>query len=380
MKYEEIKTIASILVISLLLAFLGTLFLYGISTNKFTGFIVSGEENIPGATLEEKATIYEAIKAIDDSEQIILNMLEKNLPTSYMNDTLIEAKRVFEQAKYAEILRGNVEATRQETTDARTALNLLNWKEIYYNDVLIYTRDIKLREEKAYLILDKLSVEKVKQEENTKISEITKEILNNAEIAFNNDRYNEAEELIEEYKLSVEKDNLDASRFSGISDGAKNFFQRYWIYLIILLAIVFVAFYFLEKKLKNDRLKKRLRKLRIEKAVILQLMKKTQIERYRENKISGLVYNIRIKKYDERSKEIDLLIPVIEKELKNKENSKTKKISDKTTREHKRISKPKKIKIKKNKTKIKSHKKNEKQEKKLHRSVYPKTQNKGAKK
>ena len=45
-------------------------------------------------------------------------------------------------------------------------------------------------------------------------------------------------------------------------------------------------------------------------------MKKTQTERFKENKISGLVYNIRIKKYEERLGTIKQDLPVLEKRFR----------------------------------------------------------------
>ena len=47
-------------------------------------------------------------------------------------------------------------------------------------------------------------------------------------------------------------------------------------------------------------------------------MKKAQEERFKENKISGLVYNIRMKKYEERLQEIKEELPVFEERLKKK--------------------------------------------------------------
>lgn len=52
-----------------------------------------------------------------------------------------------------------------------------------------------------------------------------------------------------------------------------------------------------------------------EEKVLDNLMKKTQTERFKENKISGLIYNIRMKKYQERLSEIKQDLPVLRKHL-----------------------------------------------------------------
>ena len=47
-------------------------------------------------------------------------------------------------------------------------------------------------------------------------------------------------------------------------------------------------------------------------------MKGAQIERFKENKISNLVYNIRIKKFEEKLNAIKEELPVLEKRLSGK--------------------------------------------------------------
>jgi len=56
--------------------------------------------------------------------------------------------------------------------------------------------------------------------------------------------------------------------------------------------------------------------MKAEKGVLLSLMKKTQVERFKKNKISELIYKIRIKKYGEKFQKIKQTLPVLEKRLK----------------------------------------------------------------
>ena len=46
-------------------------------------------------------------------------------------------------------------------------------------------------------------------------------------------------------------------------------------------------------------------------------MKKAQEERFKEKKISGIIYNIRTEKYQKRMSEIKEILPVLEKKIKN---------------------------------------------------------------
>ena len=55
--------------------------------------------------------------------------------------------------------------------------------------------------------------------------------------------------------------------------------------------------------------------MKVERNVIDGLIKKIQEDRFRDNKISGLVYNIRLAKYNEKVNEINDQLPVLEERL-----------------------------------------------------------------
>lgn len=62
--------------------------------------------------------------------------------------------------------------------------------------------------------------------------------------------------------------------------------------------------------------------MKAEQEVLVKLMKKAQEERFKKNIISGLVYNIRMKKYQEREQEIKQELPVLEDRERNKNHAK----------------------------------------------------------
>jgi len=55
--------------------------------------------------------------------------------------------------------------------------------------------------------------------------------------------------------------------------------------------------------------------MKAEREVLVKLMKKAQTERFKENTLSGVVYNIRMKKYKEMEQEIKQELPVLETRL-----------------------------------------------------------------
>jgi len=91
--------------------------------------IVVSAEGETNATSNETniVTKQDALLAINQSEQIIQEMIKHDFSILYMNDTLLETKRVYEQAKYAEILR-DVNSTEAEKSESRKALSLVKWE------------------------------------------------------------------------------------------------------------------------------------------------------------------------------------------------------------------------------------------------------------
>ena len=67
----------------------------------------------------------------------------------------------------------------------------------------------------------------------------------------------------------------------------------------------------------------------VEKRALVKLMKKAQIQRFKQNKISELVYNIRMEKYREKTQEIKEELPILESRL-DKLNKIIKKIPKKS--------------------------------------------------
>jgi len=56
--------------------------------------------------------------------------------------------------------------------------------------------------------------------------------------------------------------------------------------------------------------------MKAEKEVLMRLMKKAQEDRFKKNIISGLVYNIRMKKYQEKLNNIKQDLPVLGDKLR----------------------------------------------------------------
>jgi len=293
--------------VTVIIAFL--IFNFNISlTGLATYDLNDTNDNSVNLNVNEQMVLDSIIKA----EEIMGKMQASNLSIDLVNDTILQAKIVFQQVKYAEVLR-NSSSDAKAILEANAALRLINWKGINYSSVLYYTNRVDGMQEQAFLILDKIAS---LEGDNSGLSLETRALLEDAKLAFKDERYNEAEMLILQFRDAKERELTQNSSLSGISEGAKNFFQRYWLPLIIFIVGLFLLGRIFAQVYSKKRLAKKIRRMKFEQSALLELMKKTQTERFKENTISGLVYNIKMKNYKERTNEIKEQLPVLEERLK----------------------------------------------------------------
>lgn len=281
-----------------------SLFIFNMSETNLTGLAISNNS--------EEITEVMAEQAIIEVEEIIEIMKQDNFTTFYLEDILSEAKVVFEQAQNSEILRDS-ESNEEEKIIARRKLSLVNWKEIDFSDVLEYNQQIKKIKLQAYILRDKIQIEESK--DYSQFSEEVKNKFEQVKISFTQERYDEADILLKEFYDLVENEKSENSRLKTLQKGTRNFFQNYWHFILLFLILASAIGYFGYKKYEKIILEKKIRKMATQKKVLSDLIKKAQEERYKENKISGLVYNIRIKNYKDKIEKIKRELPVLESQL-----------------------------------------------------------------
>ncbi len=300
---------------------LAAAFLVMNSSFNLTGFFIL-DNNETNSSVQVfpalEITREDALLAINESLKIMLDMATDNFSIVYINDTLVEAKMVFKQAEYAEILR-NSSISPAKQAEARSALNLVDWKNISYASVIKYTDEIKLRRERALLIYDSLAALdfSLSNYESRGIELLeARDLFLNATLAFNEERYEEAESFMEKTRASIDASGAEASVLADLKRGLVGFIQQYWIYIIAFFIFLVIVIYFSYESIKKFMLKKRIVKMEAQQKALDNMMKKAQIERFKENKISGLVYNIRMRSYQEKLNKLKEELPVLEERLK----------------------------------------------------------------
>jgi hypothetical protein len=283
----------------------------------------------------------DALQALSESEDILAEMKEGGFSGVYVSDLLLEANNVFQQAEYADILRGDVDSTVFEENKARQALSLINWRNINYSDILVYTSEIAETKDLAFLVSDMLTIQETilgaKRDESGEIISFAVDginlerfrfLINEVEDAIADSRYRDARVLAEqlEEEVDIRRTETLTSLVTGKNLG--NFLKKNWYWVLLVIVILGIGIYYAYNSIRKKLLTKKVGRMKAEAKVLLGLMKKAQIERFKSNKVSKLVYDIRMKKYEERLQKIKGELPVFEEELSGKKVKK-KKLTDK---------------------------------------------------
>ena len=296
-----------------------------------------------------------ALEELEEGRRIVDEMVERELPFVLMNDTLLAAGRLFEQAEYANILRGDINATAENISEAKEALRLLDWEEIDYDDVVVYINSIRERRDRTFGIYDSLINAKVSlsMDKDLKktitgnvvlnegvdeltgedvflsgegMDERTKELFNDASVAFYDDR-DEAVDLLMELGDHIEAERIEFVRAGTFKSGLVDFIKENWrfvLFFLLILGVMGIVFYAgFNRRMLSDKINK----MELEEKTLLTLMKKVQSDRFKSDKISELIYNIRMKKYEERLTDIKTRLPVLKSKLNGASEGVKKKVN-----------------------------------------------------
>ncbi|MBT7706138.1 hypothetical protein HN747_01695 [archaeon] len=321
-----------------------------------------------GTCLAEDISYEDALAAIQGAQTDISLMVESELSVNYVNDQLKEAENLIMQLDYVSILK-NSSSTYLSKAEASQALRLINYNSLRYDDVLIYTENIREAKESAFSISDEIIIFELKvrtlESDGFNPSSV-KQILEQVYNSFNSERYSETREFLITGESEIEKIKSEESTANLLLNSSKSFFQTYGAWLILLLLVFIMIGLSIKSKMNKVKLRKKIKKLKNELTSLDSLLRKTQEDRFKKAIISGLVYNIRSENYKRRLENVKSEIPVLEKRLEVLINGKEKK--NPTKREkivNKETKKIRKTKHQENKSVKKAVKKNIKKRKKI---------------
>lgn len=288
--------------------------------------------------LAQSITQEQALQAIQNAEQDIEQMKQAGFSTQAANDTLTQAYQALQRVNFAQALNNNL--TGEIAEQAKKALAGLDYQGFNYDEVIKYTDEITNIKNRALELTDTIKASEIEiQNQKTQAQNLTglkkitghfisedmsdlidtqesEALLQQAQEALNQERYQEADQLILQAQQILEDKKAEVTTTSLLSRAGKSFFIKNWPLLLIFTIVLITGGWFTNQKIKVKKNKNKLEKLLAEKKAIIKLMKKAQKERFETSTLPQSVYNIRMEKYNERLNHVKRNIPVVRNILK----------------------------------------------------------------
>ncbi len=204
-----------------------------------------------------------------------------------------------------------------------------------FSRVFQYEEEVSRLKELAFQAKDELfslekSLEKLK-EQGIDVSEGEK-IIQEVKQRINNEEYEKAVELAESAREKI-------AEIESSSTGLKIFYRATKRTLLDLLkenyigilsgVFILVLMYVLfRKRIMRFLIKRKIKKLELRKSNLKKLIQETQKQYFQDGAISEGIYNIRVKKFAELTRDIERQVPLLEEEL-----AKLKEVGDKKNKE-----------------------------------------------
>lgn len=310
--------------------------------NGVTGFAVyeTQEEDV----FEEEVISYEneslrnitqktALDAILQAENDMGEMQEAGFGIVWVNDTLIEAKKYFEGENYTALLKDiekiNDTERREKAKQLLIAAQESIGVEVDYKQVVEKAKAIDKRKKKSYEIKDLIRASELRVTEFRQKGVDTSEVeavLSDAIDEFGNERYEDAENLLEGIDGKLIELSAETTLVKTIYRAGKEkftvFIKDHYRELLLLLGSLLIIAILFYNRIKIAMLRREIKDMKVEKTVLEDLMKKAQSDYFIKGDIAKETFEIKIAKYKERLVEIKQKLPVsealLEKRLKAK--------------------------------------------------------------
>lgn len=247
---------------------------------------------------QEFANLNKSVKALIDANNEIKVMAEAGLGTSRTNNILDEAKFALELGYYDKI------------GDILIGIKTLKSKAFELNSSIKKTKD-KIEEVKSYG-LD---------------ANESESLFNAAENELKLENYEDTEKLLKQSLEKSEKILSDYLLFGAISKkdllkNTINFLKKFWLVVLITVITGSIFSRIMFQKTSIALLENSLKNIEKEKSALINLIKKTQTEYFKDKTLDKSTYNLRIDKYQDRMMQIKEKMPIISAKLAQKKEIK----------------------------------------------------------
>ncbi len=289
----------------------------------------NGHNKISSAVTYEEITKEQALTALLSAQDSMQELRDNGFNTTKVNDTLSDAWTYFEGQNYT-ILLNKIENINNSQEREKAALLLLSAKDtivsggtVDYSKVIEKTRDVENIKKSAYeandiLIAFELRVKELRQIDGINLTD-AENSLKLAKEAFYSERYGNVKNLVDEGYTNSDRAAEEATKLKLLyKAGRENFIgylQAYWKEIILIILILTVVGFFSYPRIYYYITYKKLKNLELEREVLTDLIKRSQIERFQKGEITQREYELKTDRLRERTAEVEELIPVLKDNL-----------------------------------------------------------------
>ena len=241
----------------------------------------------------------------------------------------------------AKLALGNISAIRQEMNESGFNVlridDILNdARQIYeaqkilktrgrnpdFTRVFEYERESAFLKETAFQARDELfSLEKsleILEERGVDVSEGEKAV-NEIRQRIDNEEYEKAAELIEPAREKIAEIESSSTGLKIFYRATKrnllDFLKENYIGILSGVFIIMLVYVLFRKRVMRFIIKRKIGKLEIRKSNLKKLIQETQKQYFQDGEISEGIYNIRVKKFAELTRDIDRQLPLLQEEM-----------------------------------------------------------------
>ncbi|MEI6731676.1 MAG: hypothetical protein WCK90_03265 [archaeon] len=251
-----------------------------------------------GSALESNESIV-AAKTLQIAKATIDDMQSQNIPTLRVNEIYQETSQLYA----AQLALEN-------------SKRVANYKLINENSQIILnlkSQAIKARDE---LLLFLQTYEDIKT--NTNLSSMNA-LYNEIVDSYNKERFEDTPGLVEKgyTQLSELQSSQTATNlfYNALSNTLKNFLIRNWIKLTAIAIAIILILTIFWRTIRSMGIKLKIRNLETQKMTLSHLVKKIQLDYFKNGKISDVEYKTKLDKFKEMSRDIDRQLPLLRESL-----------------------------------------------------------------
>lgn len=260
--------------------------------------------SIAGAT--EHVSREDAVAAIEDADQAVIEVMEIKNETGRLNDSLEEAKLRLNQATNAEYVRNA--SYGPAAADAERAMEGLNVDNYHYSDVLRHTREVQRLRDQLFNLTDRLRATRSQldryDERGLNVSKAA-DLIEEAETAYQEERYDDMDDTLIQANRALEESQSERSIGTVLASSGSNFISTYFKELLIGAFLVIVGGWFLNRFYVHRRLQKQYHYLERRREAIQDMMEETQEAYFVEDDLPKSVYEARMRTYRDQLAEVD---------------------------------------------------------------------------